>query len=60
MDEVLQDGDRVFGIGTYSGVFRATGRPFSARVVHVWRFADGKAVAFEQVTDTAMVNAAID
>jgi uncharacterized protein len=60
VDEVLQDGDRVVGIGTYSGVYKATGRPFSARVVHLWRFVDGKAVKFEQVTDTAMVNAAID
>ena len=60
VDEVLQDGDTVIGIGTYSGVYKATGRPFSARVVHIWRFADGKAVKFEQITDTAMVNAAID
>lgn len=60
VDEVLQDGDSVIGVGTYSGTYKATGRPFSARVVHLWRFKDGKAVKFEQVTDTAMVNAAID
>jgi ketosteroid isomerase-like protein len=60
VDEVLQDGDTVMGVGTYSGTYKATGRPFSARVVHLWRFKDGKAVKFEQVTDTAMVNAAID
>lgn len=60
VDEVLQDGDTVIGVGTYSGTYKATGRPFSARVVHLWRFKDGKAIRFEQITDTAMVNAAID
>lgn len=60
VDEVLQDGDRVVGVGTYSGTYRATGRSFSARVVHLWTFENEKAVRFEQITDTAMVNAAID
>ena len=60
VDGVLQDGDAVVAVGTYSGTYRATGRYFSARVVHLWRFRDGMAVEFEQVTDTAMVNAAID
>ncbi|BDV32265.1 nuclear transport factor 2 family protein [Microbacterium terricola] len=60
VDEVLQDGDTVVAVGTYSGTYKATGRDFSARVVHVWRLRDGMAVKFEQVTDTAMVNAAID
>lgn len=60
VDEVLQDGETVVGVGTYSGTYKATGRSFSARVVHLWRFKDGKAVKFEQITDTAMVNAAIE
>lgn len=60
IDEVLDAGDTVVGVGTYSGTYRATGRAFSARVAHIWRLVDGKAVRFEQITDTAMVNAAID
>lgn len=53
IDELLDDGDTVMALGTYSGTFRATGRPFQARVVHIWRVRDGKAVRFEQVADTA-------
>lgn len=60
VDEVLECGDTVVGVGTYSGTYRATGRPFSARVVHLWRLEDGRAIRFEQITDTAMVNDAID
>ena len=60
LDEVVQEGDSVVGIGTRSGTNRATGRSFSARVVHLWRFRDGMVVGFEQVIDTAMVNEAID
>lgn len=60
VDEVLQDGGTVVGVGTYSRTYKATGRPFTARVVHLWRLKDGMAVKFEQIADTAMVNAAID
>jgi hypothetical protein len=59
LDELHASGDLVFGIGTYSGVFRATGRSMSARVVHVWRLRDGAVVAFEQFTDTTLVQAAV-
>ena len=61
VDEVLQDGDdRRRASAPTRAPTRRPAAPFSARVVHLWRFVDGKAVKFEQVTDTAMVNAAID
>ncbi|AMB59341.1 nuclear transport factor 2 family protein [Microterricola viridarii] len=59
IDEVLDAGDAVIGVGTYSGTYKATGQFFAARVAHIWRLADGEVVAFEQFTDTELVNRAI-
>lgn len=59
IDEVIDGGDVVVGIGTYSGTYTNTGRYFSARVAHVWRLKGGEIVAFEQFTDTELVNHAI-
>lgn len=59
IDEVVDGGDTVVGIGTYSGTYKATGRYFAARVAHVWRLEDGVVRAFEQFTDTEMVARAI-
>jgi len=58
VDEVLDAGGRIVGVGTYRGTNRSTGKAFEARVVHLWRMEDGHAVAFEQVADTALVQAA--
>lgn len=55
IDEVIDGGDTVVGLGAYSGTHRASGTPFVARVAHVWRLAGGKVVAFEQFTDTLLV-----
>lgn len=59
IDEVLDGGATVVGVGTYSGTYAATGRFFAARVAHVWRLAGGQVVEFEQFTDTELVNRAI-
>ncbi len=59
VDEVIDGGDTVVGIGTYSGTHTRTGRFFVARVAHVWRLENGEVVAFEQFTDTEMVRRAI-
>ena len=56
---VVDGGDTVVGIGTYSGTHKGTGRFFAARVAHVWRLEGGEVVAFEQFTDTEMVSRAI-
>jgi ketosteroid isomerase-like protein len=59
IDEVVDGGDVVVGIGTYSGTNKLTGRFFAARVTHVWRLTDGQVTAFEQFTDTELVNRAL-
>jgi uncharacterized protein len=55
LERLIDGGDRVVGVGTYSGTYRATGKSMQARVVHVWRLEGGKIVAFEQFTDTLLV-----
>lgn len=52
---LLDAGDQVVGIGTYSGRCRATGREMQARAVHVWALQGGRVVRFEQFTDTLLV-----
>jgi ketosteroid isomerase-like protein len=51
-DEFLDAGDTVVVLGRYRGTYKATGRALDAQLVHVWRVEDGKAVAFQQYTDT--------
>jgi ketosteroid isomerase-like protein len=58
VNEILDAGDTIIGIGTYSGTFRATEKDFAARVAHIWRLAGGKVTRFEQITDTLMVDIA--
>lgn len=55
LEKLVDGGDTIVGIGTYSGTFRKTGKSMSARVVHVWDMDDGKVVRFEQFTDTKLV-----
>jgi ketosteroid isomerase-like protein len=55
LDRLLDAGSDVIGIGDYSGTHKETGKPFRARVVHVWGVADGKIRRFEQFTDTLRV-----
>ncbi len=59
VDEVLDAGSTVVGVGTYSGTNRTTGKTFTARFTHIWRLEDGKVVRFEQVVDTVPVVAAM-
>ena len=51
-DEFLDAGDTVVVLGRYHGIYKPTGRALDAQLVHVWRCEDGKAVAFQQYTDT--------
>jgi ketosteroid isomerase-like protein len=51
-DEFLDAGDAVVVLGRYRGTYKETGRALDAQLVHVWRVEDGKAVAFQQYTDT--------
>ncbi|MES2434035.1 MAG: nuclear transport factor 2 family protein [Pseudomonadota bacterium] len=55
LDRLIDGGDTIVGIGTYSGIYRSTGKAMTARVTHVWDLKDGKVTQFEQFTDTALV-----
>jgi ketosteroid isomerase-like protein len=50
--EYLDAGGAVVVLGRYRGTCRATGKPVDAQLAHVWRIEDGKAKAFQQLTDT--------
>ncbi|GLY36760.1 hypothetical protein Amsp01_027840 [Amycolatopsis sp. NBRC 101858] len=56
--DLLDAGDTVVGVGTYTGTHRRTGRSFTARVAHLWRFDGGEVISFEQIVDSAPVVAA--
>ena len=55
LERLIDGGEEVVGIGTYSGTYRKTGKSMRARATHVWRLAGGRIVAFEQFTDTLLV-----
>ena len=55
IDRLIDGGDTIVGVGTYTGTFRKTGKAMTARVTHVWDMKDGKVVQFEQFTDTLLV-----
>lgn len=59
LQNLIDGGDQVVGVGTYHGTHRATGKEMQARVAHVWKLQDGKIVAFEQFTDTLLVRQAM-
>lgn len=48
-------GDDVVALGTYTGKYLATGKSISVPYAHAWTLKDGKAVRFQQYTDTAEV-----
>lgn len=55
LEQLIDGGEQVVGVGTYAGTYRETGKPMQARATHVWRLAGGKIVGFEQFTDTLLV-----
>lgn len=55
IDELVDGGDTIVGLGHYTGTNRATGRPLHARVAHVWRLVDEVVVSFEQIVDSAVM-----
>ena len=59
LERLIDAGDHVIGVGTYHGTCRATTKAMQARVAHVWRLQDAKIVAFEQFTDTLLVDRAM-
>lgn len=58
-DQYIDGGHTVAVTGVYSGTYKATGKHMEARFVHVWTFEQGKAIKFEQYTDTHKVRQAM-
>lgn len=59
LEELVAAGDTVVSLGLYSGVYKATGKKFSAPFAHVWTLREGKVARFRQHTDTAVVQRAL-
>jgi uncharacterized protein len=57
--EIFEAGDRVIGLGFYSGRAKASGRPFKARFAHVWTIRDGVIVRLQQCADTVQLAKAL-
>ena len=51
-ESIIDAGEQVVTLGTYSGTHKKTGKSVRAQMVHVWNMSDGKAVRFQQYTDT--------
>ena len=51
-EEWLDAGVHVVLMGTYTGTHKATGREVRAQFAHVWSVREGRAVRFQQYTDT--------
>ena len=52
--EFIAEEDTVVALGEYSGTYKATGKSFRAPFAHVWKFLNGRAISFQQYTDTAV------
>lgn len=55
LQQLLDAGDHIVGIGNYSGTYAKTGKNMTARVTHIWQLKHGRIVQFEQFTDTLLV-----
>ncbi|MEL1253617.1 nuclear transport factor 2 family protein [Flavobacterium sp. DGU38] len=58
-EDYLTSDDKVVAYGTYAGIYKTTGKSFTARVAHVWKLKDGKIISFEQFVDSQTVNDAM-
>jgi ketosteroid isomerase-like protein len=54
-DQIVDGGDTVIGLGTYSGKYLKTGKSVTVPFAHAWTLRDGKIVKFVQYTDTLVV-----
>jgi uncharacterized protein len=53
--EIFDAGDVIVALGRSKGIIVATGKPFDAQYVHIWRVKNGKIIGFQQVIDTLNV-----
>jgi uncharacterized protein len=49
----IDGGEQIVVLGRYRGMIKAGGAPLDSQYCHVYHFRNGKAVTFQQYTDTA-------
>ena len=59
VDETLEDGDTVVGLGHVDAKARETGNEVKFPFVHIARFRDGKIERFQVLGDTALIGEAL-
>ncbi|HZA21211.1 MAG TPA: nuclear transport factor 2 family protein [Dehalococcoidia bacterium] len=59
VDKVVDGGDDVVVLGSYSGTYKATGKSMKASVAHAWTLRDGKVAKFVQYVDSLKVAEAL-
>ncbi len=52
VEKMIEGENHVVMLGRYQGIYRNTGTQVDAQAVHVWTFANGKIVQFQQYADT--------
>ena len=52
LDELLDAGDEIVGLGHYVGTNKKTGKRLRAQFAHFWKVKNGKVVRWRQYTDT--------
>ena len=55
LEQLIDGGEKIVGVGTYSGTYIKTGKSMDVRVTHLWHVIDGKIISFEQFTDTLLI-----
>jgi len=54
-EDYVANEDKVVAYGTYSGTYKLTNKPFTARVSHIWKLKNGRIIHFEQFVDSQPV-----
>lgn len=52
LDELIDGGDQIVGLGHYVGTYKATGKSIRAQFAHIWTLAGGKVTRWRQYVDT--------
>jgi hypothetical protein len=53
--DYLIEGSKIVSFGTYSGIYKKTGKSMRADFAHVWTVEDGRITSFLMYTDTAKI-----
>ena len=54
-NDYMIEGSRIVSFGTYSDIYKKTGKSMRADFAHVWTVEDGKITSFLMYTDTAKI-----